>query len=304
MQAIWSDTYYTDSATQKAYFIFSIKMVENDGTKEPVFYGKAWLNPSSSEGITINLNQYCRDYLKNDMADLLDISTTVTHTHNDMVKTFILSNENDVEITRYTFINDWSYTYKNYTNTPCKLSNPINGKFKNGMLGFYTYLDTDNKVKSVISPSITDLNDRAREALYKETDNCKAQYALYYSNRNGGWDSFLIDGKVIKNDTYQNYFTASNYNNNTIQFGKKVYHNVITTRYELHTGWLKDSESENLAFNLLPSNNIYLHNLKDDTIVPVIISNSETDYKTFRNQDNKLFNYTITVECSHKQHNL
>lgn len=293
MQPIWSDTYYTDSATQKAYFIFSI---ETDN--EPIFYGKAWLNPKSSQGITINLNQYCRDYLKNDMRDLLNITSTVVHTHNDMVKTFILRNENGIEINRYTFINDWSYSHKNYNSLPCQLSNPINGKAVNGMILFNTYLDTDNKVKSVISPSI------AGQSLYKESDNCRAEYALYYSNRYGGWDSFLIEGKTIKSDNYQNYFTASNYNNNTIQFGKKVYHNIITTRYELHTGWLNDSQSENLAFNLLSSNNVYLHNLKEDTIKPVLITNSETEYKTFRNQDNKLFNYTITVECSHKQHNL
>ena len=294
MQAIWSDTYYTYNSNNSPYFIFSI---HTDG--EPIFYGKAWLRPNS-EGITINLNNYCKDYLKTDIVDLLGVNSKTTFTHNNAVKEFILKDENDNILGTYDFINDWSYEYRNYNNRPLMLSNPINGKSVNGMLMFYTYLDSDGKVKSIISPSINDIN-----GIYKLDDSsCNAKYALYYSNRYGGWDSFLIEGKVTRKESYQNYYTASNYNNNTIQFGKKVYHNVITTRYELHTGWLSDSQSENLAFNLLTSNNVYLHNLENDTIKPVLITNTETDYKTFRNQNNKMFNYTIEVECSHKQHNL
>lgn len=298
MQAIWSDTYYTYNPTSNPYFIFTI---ETDGGV--IFYGKAWLKPNA-EGITINLNNYCKDYLKTDMIDLLGVDRTVTYTHNDSTKTFVLKDENNRVLANYDFINDWSYEYRNYNNKPLSLSKPINGNSIDGMLMFYSYLDVNNKVKTVISPSITDINDSARSTLYKDKGLCGPRYALYYSNRYGGWDSFLIEGKGIRNDSYQNYFTANNYNNNTIQFGKKVYHNVITTRYELHTGWLNDSQSENLAFNLLSSNNVYLQDLKEGTIMPVLISNTDTNYKTFKNNNKQLVNYTIQVECSHKQHNL
>lgn len=293
MTAIWSDTYYTYNPTDKPYFIFSIE-TDEDGT---IFNGKAWLKPNSV-GIRININNYCRDYLKSSIIDLLSISNKVVYTHDDLVKKFYLKDEKGNILSTYDFINDWSYEYINYNNKPVNLSRPINGKTMNGMLMFNTKLDTDNKVKTVVSPSITDVDG------YSLTDNCRTRYALYYSNRYGGWDSFLIEGKTIRTDRYQNYYTANNYDNNTIQFGKKVYHNVITTVYELNTVWLNDKQSETLAFNLLSSNMVYLHDLKEDTIKPVLITNTETNYKTFRNQNNKLVNYTITVECSQQQHNL
>lgn len=300
MIAIWSDTYYTTTETlSKPYLVFSI---ETDD--EPIFRGKAWLKPDSV-AITINLNQYCKDYLRMDMMDLLGVTGTTTYTHIDAVKEFVLRDENSNVLGRYTFVNDWSYEYMNYNNTPLNMSRPINGKGVNGMLFFYTYLDSDNKVKTMISPTLTDVNNKARANLYNlDGKACNPKYALYYLNRYGGWDSFLIEGKTTKKDTYKNYFTENKYNNNTIQFGKKVYHNTITTTYTFNTGWLNDKQSERLAFNLLSSNMVYLHDLENDTIKPVLITNTETDYKTFRNQGNKLCSYTISLECSQKQFNV
>lgn len=299
MIPIWSDTYYTQTNLSKPYLNFTI---ETDD--EPIFNGKAWLKPNAV-GITINLNQYCKDYLRMDMMDLLGVTGTTIYTHLDAVKEFVLKNENNVVLGTFTFVNDWSYEYKNYNNKPYVLSKPINGKAINGMMLFGTYLDSDNKVKTIISYSTIDVNNGTRTNLYNNTNiGCKPRYALYYLNRSGGWDSFLIEGKTVKKDTYQNHYTENNYNNNTTQFGKKVYHSTISTTYQLHTSWLNDKQSDNLAFNLLSSNMVYLHDLEDNTIKPVVIINTETDYKTFRNNGNKLCSYTINVECSQKQYNL
>lgn len=304
---IWQDTFY-EYATNGDISNLSYYITKEDTDtlqgNQIIFYGKAWGRPQS-ESIIINLNQICRDYISSDLPDLRQITGTTTYNHSNAIHRFALFNSSNQLLWSNNFILDWSYEYKNYNNKPLRLSKPINGKTVNGMLMFNTYLNTDETVKTVISHSITDINNSARDSLYKlYVKDCKSKYAVYYLNRSGGWDSFLIEGKVVKKDTYKKYYIDKTYDNNSIDFGRVVYHNEIVTSYELHTGWLKDGESENLAFNLIPSNKIYLHNLEDNTIEPVVINNSDVTYKTFNNQGNKLYNYTLNIECSQKQHNL
>lgn len=297
---IWQDTFY-EYATNGDISNLSYHITKSN---EIIFNAKAWCRPQS-DSIIINLNQVCRDYLTSDLPDLRQITDTTTYNNSNAIHSYTLYDGEDQPLWENKFILDWSYEYKNYNNLPLNLSKPINGKSVNGMLMFYTYLDSDETVKTVISPSITDINNSSTTTLYKlDKSNCKPKYALYYLNRSGGWDSFLIEGKVVKKDTYKKYYIDKTYDNTSIDFGRVVYHNEIVTSYELHTGWLKDSESENLAFNLIPSNKIYLHNLEDDTIESVVITNTDVQYKTFRNQGNKLYNYTIGIECSQKQYNL
>lgn len=312
MIGIWKDTYYT---TEGETLTFSIEITERkkvgDGYEDvniTIFNGKAWGKPSDNT-IAINLNNYCRGYLKTSIPDLDALrgeiwAGNVYHTHDNAVKEFTILNANDAVLGKYKFIYDWSYKDSDYNIRPHILSRPVNGKAVDGMFLFYTYLDIDDKVKSIITNTPYKLNNAAKAQVYTEVEGCRKKYALYYVNRYGGIDSFLIEGKTTKKDSYNPYFITSTYNNNTLEFGKKIYHNDITTTYELNTGWMKDAESENLAFNLFSSNNIYLHDLVEDKIMPVVITNTETTYKTFKNQNNKLYNYTINVECSQKEQRL
>ena len=122
-------------------------------------------------------------------------------------------------------------------------------------------------------------------------------YAIYYLNSYGGWDSFLIEGKVKKFDDFTQYEYNKSFDNNTLQFEKTRYMNEIKTRYEMNTGWLTDEQAENLAKNLLGSTKLYVHNLVDDRIFPAIITDSSVEYKTFRN-NGRLVSYTINVQES------
>lgn len=127
-------------------------------------------------------------------------------------------------------------------------------------------------------------------------DSYSSRYAIYYRNRKGGYDSFLIEGGHTKKDSYNksNYITTYN-NNNPLDFGTRNYHKDITTTLTLYTGWLSDSESEKLSFNLLPSTEIYIHDLEEGTIKSAIITNSSADYKTFKSNGRKLVNYELTI---------
>lgn len=288
MLPIWKDFYITKTVEGNGYFIYSIE-TELNGEGTTIFNGKAWSKPAE-DFVKIHLNNYIKDYLTFELPDLTNIGDTII-THENAVKTFTIRDDNNTNLGEYTFIRDWSYKDIEEYNI---LSNPSSNKGIEGMLYFKTYVENE-VVKTSISHTPNDL--------YKET-LCGKRYVLYYLNRYSGMDALVLEGNCKKKDSFSPYYIEAPYNNTTTEFGKKIYHNDIKTRYELHTGWLSDKESENIAYNLFSSNLVYLHDLKENKISPVVIANTEVDYKTFRNNNNKLYTYTINVECSQNQYRL
>ena len=122
--------------------------------------------------------------------------------------------------------------------------------------------------------------------VYKSTDK---NYALYYVNAYGGWDSLAIRGNITQTDNMQ----SQTYKNKTN--GKVKYLNTITPTWQLYTDDMNDGSK---MHHLLESTEVYLHNLETDEIVPVVITDSNCVYKTYANQGNKRFHYTINVEAS------
>lgn len=122
--------------------------------------------------------------------------------------------------------------------------------------------------------------------------------ALYYLNSRGGYDAFLIEGKVARTDKYaqQDYFKS--YDNTTIEFGRTRFITEVTPSWELHTGWLKDDQAATLAKNLFPSTRVWIHTLEDDKTYPVVIVDTAAEYKKQKNNGDKLVSYTIKVEGS------
>lgn len=122
--------------------------------------------------------------------------------------------------------------------------------------------------------------------------------ALYYLNSKGGYDAFLIEGKVTRTDKYtqQDYFKS--YDNTTIEFGRMRFITEVTPTWELNTGWLTDEAAERLARNLFPSTRIWIHTLDDDKVYPAVIADTAAAYKTQKNNGDKLISYTIKVEGS------
>lgn len=122
--------------------------------------------------------------------------------------------------------------------------------------------------------------------VYKGTNK---NYALYYVNAYGGWDSLAIRGNVTQTDKIQ----SQTYKNKTN--GKVKYLNTITPSWQLYTDSMNDGSK---MHHLLESTEVYLHNLETDEIIPVVITDSECVYKTYANQGNARFHYTINVEAS------
>ena len=122
--------------------------------------------------------------------------------------------------------------------------------------------------------------------------------ALYYLNSRCAFDAFLIEGLVKRTDKYtkQDYYRA--YDNRSLDFGRNRFLTEIKPTWELETGWLDDEEAATLCAELLPSTMVYLHLLDEDRILPVVITDTTAEYKTYDNQKNQLVSYTISVEAS------
>lgn len=293
IKPIWMDTFVTLN-TNNSPVNYSINM---DG--EAIFYGKAWAAPSyNSDEFKTQINKICEDYLSNDFYGFASVPIDgMSFAHNDAVKTFVIKNEDTgATLDTVTFIYDWSYdTTVYYTEgKTTQMSHPINKRGKEGMYYFQTTFN-GSKVNSFVS--LTPING------YTEVSDCNSKWALYYINRYGGWDSYLIEGYVSRKDSFSRKNVVKGYDNNTLEFGNKPYLTEVTPTYEIHTGWMNDRESEQLAANVFQSTRLYLHNLETQEIIPIVITDADALYKNHKNSGRRLLNYTINAVASQTEHN-
>lgn len=280
---IWRDTYYTNTAlTQLDY---AVQIVDQN----TIYTGRAYQKPGAN-GISINIAKICQDYIKDTFqgVNFTNLTgTTYLHPNSYLEFDLIAVATGDVLAT-YGFVYDWSYEDDNWLGTTRTVSNPINDHTMTGMYSLTSQFDaTDSAITTSIGNVVT--------------GNSCGEIALYYKNRKGGWDAFLIEGTWKKQDTYTKYTYNRAYNNTTLEFENGTYHSQIITNYSLNTGWLNDQQSENLAFNLLSSNEVYLHNLCTDKVYPVVITDNTAVYKTYKNNSRKLVNYQINCEESQRK---
>ena len=243
----------------------------------------------------------------------------------------------------FKYCNDWSRFEKRYDYTR-SLNDPINGKGCDDMIiPFCVYYDDEATFSIVDTEKNGNVNtytlptpstpfamriDRfydTKKLEYKQDDEVIFTYdmdhcgsgAFIYRNRFGSWDSFLIEGNIIKTDNYTklNYRTKGEYNQmydfrSSKYMDEKHTDNVsIDTTYEAYTGWLSDEEAERLVFHLLSSPIVYFQDLNKEnqlydtdqfTLTPVRLTASSAEYKKFRN-GKKMVNYLITFEKSNTE---
>lgn len=281
---IWQDVYYTAATTMLEYTI-------NKTDQTVIYAGRAYLRPGASN-VSVNISKICQDYIKDTFSDV-DFRTLVgtTYVHPEAYIEFELRERNSGDLlATYGFIYDWSY--ETWNGSARTVSNQINDHSMPGMYSF---------TSSVVINESTQRPQLQTYVSIFNTGNTCGEIALYYKNRKGGWDSFLIEGTVTKKDEYTKYTYNRSFNNNTLEFENGTYHSQIVTSYVLNTGWLTDVQSDNLAFNLLSSNEVYLHNLCTDKVYPVVITDNSATYKTYKNNQRKLVNYQINCEESQRK---
>lgn len=273
---IYKDVYYTGTTDEFEYYITL------DG--EEIYRGRAFIAPDA-ETFRINISKVCQDYLSSSLPDFRTMSGgTISHT--EAFRTFNLyRGSNDTLLNSYNFLYCWDYKTLFSTNSRTVLSHPINGHYCPNMKVFSTVYASNAVSTTLTTGSGTSCGSGA----------------LYYLNRSGGWDSFLIEGSVKRTDSYDKYSFNTSFDNNTIEFEEGTYNNQITSSWVLHTGYLTDEESKNLAFNLIPSNQVYFQDFESGAVVPVVITNSNTDYKTYKGNNRKLVRYDIQIRESQKK---
>ena len=152
---------------------------------------------------------------------------------------------------------------------------------------------------AVFLPSAWDNVDKIVVGLstFKVVTDC-AQYALYYVNAYGGWDCMLMDGNPLEADTLKRYTKEVVYDNSDIKNrGIQNYVNEITKGFTLQTGWLLNDQGL-MMMHLINSTNVYLYDIAQGQMIPVIIPSTTCEYKTYKNQGNRLVNYTLQVQVA------
>ena len=267
----------------------------------------------------VRINDICADYLVNALPTLTDRAFTELP-----VKRFGVQlrypGQSWIPLTDVTFYNDWSY---DYGATPSDLSCPINGRVDDRMFILFSGLDMTalsasyhkttgtSSSRSVTLPSnpasgtgafkanaLTNV-DRItiKSRTYYLAGSC-FKYALYYVNAYGGWDQFLIEGNDIEADAITRYIREVEYDNTLIvNRGKDNYVNEVTKSWTLHSGLLTDDQASRMH-HLLNSPLVYLCQISTGYMIPVIIKTDTCEYKTYKNQGNRMFDYTLQVEIA------
>ena len=179
---------------------------------------------------------------------------------------------------------------------PVEISNDFNADFNSD---FSHSVRSAGSGTAVFYPSAWDNVDRIviGHSTFKIVTEC-AKYALYYVNAFGGWDCLLIEGNTLESDSLKRYTREMVYDNTDIQNrGVQNYVNEITKGFSFHTGWLFDDQGERMH-HLINSTDVYLYDIANEQMIPVIIPTTTCEYKTYKNQGNKLVDYTIQVQVA------
>lgn len=295
-----------------------------------VVYQCKLTSPPGSNVMSMNINHIVKDYL----------SSKITFNRNTRIyqqpmfkRTFELSarTQNGVmEVTRY---NDWSYESRQPSDYCESLSSPLSNivdprqilfttiaKVSDGNAGVCRaewFNAAENDVLATVIPApcttlcfpLTDIPKAARIEIYSDDDEwiglymvqktC-ADYCLYYLNAYGGYDHLLIKGTALRTDSYSRTEITRDVSNATLLHGKQCIATEITPKWRLNTDYLTDDQWAK-THHLLGSTHVLLHNLATDEIVPVVITSSTAEFKTYRNQGNKKSFLTIDVEASVKR---
>lgn len=295
-----------------------------------VVYQCKLTSPPGSNVMSMNINHIVKDYL----SSKINFNRLTRIYQQPMFKrTFELTpfTQNGVRtVTRY---NDWSYESRQPRNYCESLSSPLSNIVDPRQILFSTiakvsdgnagecraewFNDAENGVLATVIPApcttlcipLTDIPEAARIDIYSDEDEwigyymvqktC-ADYCLYYLNAYGGYDHLLIKGTALRTDSYARTEITRDVSNATLRHGKQCLTTEITPKWRLNTDYLTDEQWAK-THHLLGSTHVLLHNLATDEIVPVVITSSTAEFKTYRNQGNKKSFLTIDVEASVKR---
>lgn len=130
------------------------------------------------------------------------------------------------------------------------------------------------------------------------------QYVLFYKNRFGGYDSFLIESNLIEkrtpSKTSWGYSIPYSQGNEDVLSGNvNSYKERIDsekTTYSFNSGYLSDEQSDKFYNHLILTEEAYLYDCVEKIYIPVKITNGEVEKEVFRN-GRRLNSYRVEMEA-------
>ena len=287
--------------------------IEVPGVGE-IFAGHAVRRPDAAQ-LTVRINDVCADYL---LHTIPSVASKVSIAEDSAV-TFSVKDGGGTTVDTVQFVADWSF---DHDHTPAVLSDPVNGHvsaaqalifsvlgtsavsaslaYKDGTTGSVSVSASAGPVQVVSIPlgGYTDLDTvTAGGKTYKVVEGCH-RYALLYVNAFGGWDTLLMEGRWDMEDGYDRRTMKQRYDNAAQSArGTVEYVNEVTRRWTLRTGWLTDAQSFRMH-HVLGSTHVYLYDIEAGVLVPVVITDTACDYKTYKGNGGRLTQYAITAELA------
>ena len=317
---IWKD-YTVDLGTTDGQAFTIYDGADNTGTA--IYSGKAYIKPGASHAY-VKINDICADYLYQEFkAAAVPIrktfsvyagSTKKAEVEFFLCRDYLTGDQSSLEylanfpitgriqdgmpipITKYSKQSQGIYfDYGDY-NWSITATADVRNWLTGGPTG-YTSVQISPIVNSVVTPELG--------FTLKIIPHCH-RYQLYYQNLMGGIDCLVIEGKAVQKDGYKRTTISKTYDNSIVRApgaydpvirnaGKAVIANDITRTWELHTGWLTDVEAGRMS-HLLSSPLVYLLDCSELTYYPVVITNPDMVYKTYRNDG--MIDFGINVELA------
>ena len=280
--SLWQDAIYT--ATGVTNFSYNIT---TDSGNTLIYSGNSYIKPNASS-IEVNVSRIVQDYLNSKLNDAsLANNGFVVGREIEPYAVFncAIVDMKDQILEEYSFLNCWDYktpfAIMQAAGLDYPLSAPINDHKASGMYGFRSVFGKNSKqVETVISTA--------------EGNTCGVG-ALYYANNLGGWDAFLVEGNAKKSETYERYEIQNGYRVQTLQFGHKIINNTTQLKWDLTTHYMKDSESQRFAEQVIGSVIAYYHDFTDNAIYPVTIDDNSVEYKQFKSNGRKFAQYNFKI---------
>lgn len=122
------------------------------------------------------------------------------------------------------------------------------------------------------------------------------QFALYYVNAHGGWDTMPVRAKVSEQDALTRHNLQVDYNNASSARGTKTVAIELAHKYTLRTGYMDEASSLKMH-NLLNSPHVWLHDVIANRYYPVTLTNSVTEYK----KGGRLYRYDIEAQLAQER---
>lgn len=331
---IWEDTYFVLNNTP----MLDYNIVDTNGTV--IYSGKAVALPSTPD-IKFNINRFCKDYLNSHLNgfvgqyrfqylyDYSKLFYIVDKNKNDYIAKFTFFNSYAYKHKDEIFLNEpikqsksgkqiiievdkRQYLPISVFNKRSESDTLLVKAFGESSMGTERF--TVDRTAQFVMFERARFNDETQPvtSILYTTDSAQYgviraniietnyDYCLYYVNSFGGWDYLLIKGTTKKTDKITSQYYTKDFDNKTQEFEKIKYLNTISSSYTLNTDWFTDEEQSRLH-NLIESTEVYLHNLNTDEILPVNITNTSLEYKTYTNNGKKKFNNTISVEVAQEK---